>query len=281
MILIADGGSTKTEWSIMSDDEDQRINTQGISPYFHSVHQILEILKGELLPFIGHQKNISEIYYYGTGCTGPATINIVSQALTDLFPSAKIEVTYDLVAAAHALCGYEKGIACILGTGSNSGYYNGREIEKNIPGLGYILGDEGSGAYLGKILTCKYLYRKLEPKLKEKFESTFAVSEDTILERIYSGKLVNRYLASFSMFLSDNREHPQVQDILLCGLGDFFSLHIAEYDESHTVPVHFTGSIAWAYRDILLQLCEDHGFYAGKIIKGPMDGLVEYYKIKK
>jgi N-acetylglucosamine kinase-like BadF-type ATPase len=280
MILIADSGSTKTEWCIVSAEGNMRIKTQGISPYFHTSEDICRILLEELMPSLPEPQKVTEIFYYGTGCTADATINVVRDALSQLFANAKSQITYDLIAAAHALCGSEKGIACILGTGSNSGYYNGHEIERNIPGLGYILGDEGSGAYMGKLLACEYLYDRLDRKLEEKFEEKFMVDKHTLLDKVYSSSLANRLLASFSRFISDNRGHPEIDKILFRGLDDFFSIHIAEYKESKSVPVHFTGSIAWAYRDILRELCKKYSFECGNIIREPMDGLLHYYQQK-
>jgi N-acetylglucosamine kinase-like BadF-type ATPase len=276
-MLIADSGSTKTEWCVLAPNGNTRIKTQGISPYFLNTKDICKLLENDLLPQIADPKKINAIYYYGTGCTAPVMNKIVEDALVTLFPSAKINIAYDLVAAAHALCGKSKGIACVLGTGSSSGYYNGSEIERDIPGLGYILGDEGSGAYLGKLLCTSFLYGRLDEKLSLDFSSAFKVSKDSLLEKIYSSPHANRLLASFSIFLSENRSHPMIEAIIKRGLGDFFSVHISSYTESKKYPVHFTGSIAWHYADMIRVICDEYGFECGKIIKEPMDGLLEYH----
>jgi N-acetylglucosamine kinase-like BadF-type ATPase len=280
MILIADSGSTKSEWGILSGHDTEFIRTQGISPYFLNTDQIKILLQQELLPGIPDPADISEIYYYGTGCTAPGTISIVFNALTVLFPAATIHITYDLLAPAHALCGGNKGIACILGTGSNSCYYNGEKVEKNIPGLGYILGDEGGGAYLGKMIIAEFLYGNLDEELDRVFEERFGIDKDTLLEKVYSSSLPNRFLALFSLFFSEHRGHPAIEKLLKQGLDDFFTKHIMKYAESKNVPIHFTGSIAWAYRDILLELCKNHGFQLGKIVKEPMKDLVNYHREK-
>ena len=277
MVLIADGGATKTEWCILSATGNKRIKTQGISPYFLNSVQIAELIRSELLPALQQQLNISYIYYYGTGCTAPQTTKVIADALEDLFPGARIEVSYDLVGAAHALCGNKEGIVCILGTGSSSGYYNGKAIEKNIPGLGYVLGDEGSGAYLGKMFAAQYLYDKIDSGLKISFEQEFDLTPDTLLYKIYSGTFVNTLFASFSYFLSRNREHPEVNRILKKGICDFFAIHLSEYEQRYRVPVHFTGSISWTYSDMIRQLCREYEFTCGKIIKEPMDDLLDYY----
>ena len=280
MLLIADSGATKTEWCAVSASGNERVKTQGISPYFHTPVQIAELLRSELLPHLP-QSDVSRIFYYGTGCTSPQTAKVVTDALKVLFPAASINVSYDLVGAAHALCGNSEGIACILGTGSSSGYYNGRSIEKNIAGLGYVLGDEGSGAYIGKMFAAQYLYGKLDKDLADSFEKEFNVTPDTLLSKIYSEPFANRLLASYSYFLHANRRHPQVEIILKKGLGDFFAIHISEYEQCKRVPVHFTGSISFVYRDIIMQLCKEFGFTCGNIIKEPMDGLLEYYQQQK
>jgi glucosamine kinase len=278
LILIADGGSTKTEWSVLSATGTRKIITQGISPYFLNTDQIRLLLEQELLVNLADAKNIQQVFYYGTGCTSPHTVSIVYNALTTLFPGAPIHIDYDLVAAAHALCGKSEGIACILGTGSNSCYYNGNKIELNSPGLGFILGDEGSGAHLGKKIIAAYLYGKLDNQLEEVFQNRFTVNKDSLLESIYTAALPNRYLASYSIFFSEHRGHPHLEKLLTEGLDDFFKVHISTYPQSILVPVHFTGSIAWGYRDVLVELCKKYNFTPGKIIKEPMNGLVGYYR---
>lgn len=278
MILIADSGATKTEWCIISASGNKRIKTQGISPYFLNSQQVAELIRSELLSAVGEQLNISDIYYYGTGCTAPQTSKVIADALGKVFPQAKINVSYDLFAAAHALCGSNPGIACILGTGSSSGYYDGKAIKKDIAGIGYVLGDEGSGAYLGKLFAAQYLYNKIEAELKFSFEKQLDVNPDRLLYKIYSEPFANRFFASFSYFLSDNREHPQVSVILEKGIRDFFDIHLCEYEQRHDVPIHFTGSISVTYSDIIRQLCTENNFTCGNIIKEPMDSLIDYYR---
>ncbi len=277
VILIADGGATKTEWCVLSASGVKKIKTPGISPYFLNTDQIVQLLRSQLLPEIQQPENIADIHYYGTGCTAPQTSKVIADALEDLFPEANTEVSYDLVGAAHALCGNDAGIACILGTGSSSGYYNGKGIEKNIPGLGYVLGDEGSGAYLGKMFATHYLYNKIDTDLRLSFEHEFDLTPDTLLYKVYSEPFANQFFASFSHFLSRNMNHPQLSVILRKGINDFFDIHLSEYDQRHHVPVHFTGSISTVYSDIIRQLCSEHQFTCGNIMKDPIDGLIDYY----
>lgn len=279
MILIADSGSTKTEWGLLPGTA--TFKTQGISPYFLNTEQIVLLLQRELLPQIPAPENVTEVYYYGTGCTAPATITILYNAMAVLFPLAVIKITYDLVASAHALCGNEKGIVSILGTGSNSCYYNGKEIERNNPGLGYILGDEGSGAYLGKTIIAEYLYGKLDKHLEQAFEEKFDIDKHSLLERVYTSTLPNRFLASFSIFIAEYRGQLQLERLLKDVLDLFFKKHILIYEQCASVPVHFTGSIAWAYQDVLMELCTIYGLKMGRIVKEPMKELMKYYGTKE
>lgn len=185
--------------------------------------------------------NIQEIFYYGTGCANPSNAKIVRKALEALFPEAKIEVTHDLMGAARALCGREKGIACILGTGSNSCFYNGKKIIKNSPGLGYVLGDEGSGAYLGKS-NQYYLYGIFDEELRGRFDLSYTTTPAEILENVYKKPLPNRYLATFTTFLAENRGHYMIENILEDGLNDFFFQHLCRYPEVWKFPCISQGS---------------------------------------
>ncbi|OSZ79928.1 N-acetylglucosamine kinase [Chitinophagaceae bacterium IBVUCB2] len=275
--LIADSGATKAEWCLLNNGKKKTIFTQGISPYFLNTDQIIALLTKELVPKI---KNVSigEVYYYGTGCANPDNAKSVKKAIRKIIPKSKIEVTHDLMAAARALCGKEKGVACILGTGSNSCYYNGKKIVKNSPGLGYVLGDEGSGAYLGKKVIQYYLYDTFDEELKGRFENTYGISSVEILENVYKKPLPNRYLAGFTKFLADNRGHYMIENIIEDGLNDFFFNHLCKYRETWTLPVSFAGSVAFGFKDVLQQLCDSYEFELGKILKNPMDGLVAYHK---
>src|SRR5688572_747733 len=192
-ILIADSGSTKTDWCYIKNGKKKKISTQGISPYFLTGDQIQQLLGKELLPYIKQEP--VKVHFYGTGCANPGNAKTVSRALAFTFPSAKVTVDHDLMAAARALCGTEKGVACILGTGSNSCYFNGKNIMKNSPGLGYVLGDEGSGAYLGKKVIQYFLYKTFEPDLMDRFNAKFNVSSTDILDAVYKQPLPNRYLS--------------------------------------------------------------------------------------
>jgi N-acetylglucosamine kinase-like BadF-type ATPase len=203
---------------------------------------------------------------------------MLRKVLKQLFPGAAVDVQTDLVGAARALCGKSKGIVCILGTGSNSCYYDGRRIVKNSPGLGYILGDEGSGAYLGKKVVQYYLYKTFDEDLQNRFEKKFGITQMEILDRVYKQPLANRYLASFAIFLAENRGHYMVENIIEDGLNDFFFTHLYKYRETWTLPIHFIGSIAFGFRDVLKELCHSYELELGKVVKTPVQGLIDYHR---
>ncbi len=276
--LVADSGSTKTEWCLMDGKQRSTYFTQGISPYFQTSVQIEELVSGELLPQMAAERLPEAVFYYGTGCSGEQSVGIVRKALHAVWPKAKISVDTDLLGAARALCGREPGIASILGTGSNSCYYDGKVIVKNNPGLGFILGDEGSGALLGKKVLQYYLYQTFDEEMRFRFDEKFNVTQEQILDRVYRGPLPNRFLASFTPFLAENRGHYMIENILEDGLNDFFFNHLYKYSESWTAPLHFAGSVAWHFRDILEQLCQLYELQLGRILQNPMDGLTVFHE---
>ncbi|HEX3024208.1 MAG TPA: N-acetylglucosamine kinase [Chitinophagaceae bacterium] len=274
--LIADSGATKCEWCLLQGGKKKTILTQGISPYFLNGQQIISLLQKELLPKL-KLTEVNEIYFYGTGLSNPNNSKIIKLSLKKIFPSAVIEVNTDLLAAARALCGNQKGIACILGTGSNSCYYNGKKIVKNSPGLGYILGDEGSGAYLGKKVIQHYLYNTFDADLMARFDAKFTTNTVEILEKVYKEPLANRYLATFAVFLAENRGHYMIENIIEDGLNDFFFTHLYKFRESWIMPINFIGSVAFGFKDILQELCGTYELELGNVLKKPMDGLVKYH----
>lgn len=277
-ILLADSGATKCEWCLAETKKRTKtVFTQGISPYFLSTPQIETIIRTELLPNFKKVPPIEAIYYYGTGCSNPENVKIVKKAITNSFPGSEVQVSTDLMGAARALCGDEKGIACILGTGSNSCYYNGKKITKNSPGLGYVLGDEGSGAYLGRKVLQYYLYNTFDEELRYKFDAKYATTSVEILENVYKKPLPNRYLASYTLFLAENRGHYMIENIIEDGLNDFFFNHLCKYTESWTLPIHFVGGVSFAFSDIIKELCNSYEFELGTILKNPMEGLTQYH----
>ncbi len=275
--LIADSGSTKAEWCLIDGKKKKTFYTQGLSPYFLSTEQIQKILEQELKTKM-KQVEPDEVFFYGTGCSNPNNVILVKKAIQKVFKKAKISVDHDLMGAAKALCGKEKGIACILGTGSNSCFYNGKKIIKNSPGLGYVLGDEGSGAYLGKKVIQYILYNTFDEDLMDRFKAKFNTNNNEILEAVYKKPLPNRYLANFTIFLAENRGHYMVENIIEDGFNDFFFNHIYKYRESWTLPINFIGSVAFGFKDVLKEMCSSYELQLGTVLKKPMDGLIKYHK---
>jgi glucosamine kinase len=275
--LIADSGSTKCEWCLLTNGRKKTVITQGMSPYFVNSEQVQAILRNELLPKLKGQ-DISIIYYYGTGCLDPQNAKMMKMAIGKVFPGAKVMVENDLTGIAKASCAHKKGIANILGTGSNACYFDGKKIVKNSPGLGYVLGDEGSGAYLGRKVIQYYLYGTFDEDLRYKFDDKYKINASAILEHVYRQPLPNRYLAGFCLFLAENRGHYMIENIIEDGLNDFFFTHLCKFTESWKYPIHFVGSVGYGFRDVIKELCNSYEFELGKILKTPMDGLIDYHR---
>lgn len=275
-ILIADSGATKCEWCLLQNGKKKIIYTQGISPYFLSDLQIENVLRKELVPKL---KNIEvdKVFYYGTGLISTDNVHLMKKVLKKVFVKAKIEATEDMTAAARALCGKGKGMVCNLGTGSFACYFNGKKNEKESAGLGYVLGDEGSGAYLGKKVLQYYLYNTFDEDLRYRFNEKYATNRAEILENIYKKPWPNRYLASFTIFLAENRGHYMVENIIEDGLNDFFFTHLCKFNEVWKFPVHFVGSVAYGFSDVIKELCNTYEFQLGTILKKPMEGLIKFH----
>ena len=278
--IIADSGATKCQWTVVAGKQKKTITTIGISPYFLSTTQIIETIQKGFQKKID-PKIIDAVYFYGTGLSNPLNVTSIKKALKTVFSKAKLDIQTDLVAVARATCQHNKGVACILGTGSNTGYYNGKKIIKNSPGLGYVLGDEGSGAYLGKKVLQYYLYQTFDEELLHSFESKYQISKDQILDAIYKQPLPNRYMASFAQFLSEHRGHYMIENIIEDGINDFFFAHLNKLNESWLHPIHFAGSVAYVFRDVIKQLATAYELEIGKIIKSPMEGLLVYHQQEK
>lgn len=277
-ILIADSGATKTDWCLLQQREIiYRFNTKGISPVFQTENEIAEEISNHVFPQLKDEMP-DAIYFYGSGCI-PEKIESVKRAIQSSFPIDTIEVYSDLVAAAHALCGSKPGIACILGTGSNSCEWNGQEITNQVSPLGFILGDEGSGASMGKLLVGDVLKNQLPKGLKEKFLEQYNLTPAIIIENVYRKPFPSRFLASITPFLLQNIENEAVKGIVEKSFVDFFHRNVMQYNYK-TNDVNFVGSIAYYYTDILHEVAQKEGITIGKINQSPMEGLVEYYKPK-
>ena len=277
MIIVADSGSTKTDWRVISPNGAiDQVVTEGINPFHQRAEDISSIIEKSDLPRIG--RRALEIYFYGAGCNYPDKIALVKDSIKKFFPQSDIYVSHDLIAAARALCGNNEGIACILGTGSNSCYYDGEQIHQAHPSLGYILGDEGSGAYMGKKFMRDYFYDKVPTIIMKKFEDTYQLNTDQILDSIYSKALANRFLASFSTFFKENSQHPYIHGLVYECFYDFIDTHVIPYQNHEDVPTNFVGSIAFHFQDILEKVVIDAGLQFGKVIKSPIVGLATYHQ---
>lgn len=275
MILIADSGSTKTDWCVVEHGQlVQQIFTKGINPFFQTEEEISKEIEETLLSEIKNY-SIDSVFFYGAGCAFPEKIEMVRSAIARHI-NATVEVGSDLLAAARGLCGKESGIACILGTGSNSCFYDGKEIKDNVSPLGYILGDEGSGAVLGRLLVGDCLKNQLSPELKEKFMSQYQLTPAIILDKVYKEPFPNRFLANLSRFLFQNIENPEIHRIVLNGFKAFFIRNVMQYDYQNN-KAHFIGSVAHYYKDILVEAAEELHVQLGTIIKSPMPGLIAFH----
>lgn len=276
MILLADGGSTKVDWRLVEGTKEiKQIYTKGANPFFRSQEDISEEIKAVINPVLNGHK-ISSVHFFGAGCASPEKNKIVRDAIADNIRTSHIEVNSDLVAAAKGLCGTKKGIACILGTGSNSCFYDGEEIVENVSPLGYVLGDEGSGAVLGRLFLGACLKNQLTKGLKEKFLKEFDLTPATILDMVYRQPLANRFLASLSPFLVENIDDKTVYDLVYNAFKDFFVKNVMQYDYKDN-DVHFTGSVAYYYKDLVSKVGADLNIKVGIISQSPMEGLIKYY----
>ncbi|MEO1055145.1 MAG: N-acetylglucosamine kinase [Bacteroidota bacterium] len=277
MILIADSGASKTDWRIIDrDGQISQAKTQGFNPYLQQAEEISTEIGDALLPQI--KTDIDWIYYYGAGCSSEQNINKIKQVLKMYFPDAEIAVHHDLLAAARALCGSDTGIACILGTGANSCLYNGEEIVDNVPALGYALGDEGSGAYIGKRLLSDYLRRDMPAGVGERLEKRFNLTKDDVLEKVYHQPAPSRYLASFAKFVFQNLKEPYLYRLVYDSMSSFFEKNVVKYEGHDQHLVHFTGGIAFYFGNILRQVANDKGIAVRNILESPIAGLTLYHQ---
>lgn len=280
MILIADSGSTKTDWRIIDHENNvQQAKTIGLNPYFQDSDSIANELRQNLLPSIVGE--VTEIYFYGTGCAGEEPCAIVRRGLQAVFPTAHlVEVDSDMLGAARGLCGHQAGIACILGTGSNNCLYDGKNIADKIPSFGFWLGDEGSGGHLGKKAVLAFLHKEMPTDLAEKFAKRYGLTREIVLENAYKKPFPNRYFASFSKFLFDNRNHPFAYQLIYDAFGEFLDKYVAKLPNYNQHKIHFVGSVAFYYNDILRRAAADKGMTIGHIMETPIAGLTLYHKEK-
>lgn len=278
MKLIADSGSTKTDW-VLADNKSswKHYNTVGYNPYFVDTENVYVSLRESLLAMID-VNDVKEIYFYGAGCSTPQRKRTIELALKRAFPNTpNIVVEHDLLGAARAVLRRKPGFVSILGTGTNTCIYDGTAITHNIDSLGYLLGDEGSGAYIGRKIIQNYMRRYFDASLIKQFQEKHLSENEEIFEALYNSLLKNRYLASYAVFAVENKNHPQIQAIVRSCFLDFFTNLVTRYPNYQSYEFNCLGSIGFFFQEILIELVKEHGMKVGKIVQKPIEGLLEYH----
>jgi len=276
MIFIADSGSTKTEWQLISPQSTETILGQGINPYYQNTSDIHQIIQNDLEKWINYQPK--KIYFYGAGCTHPEKNDLIRSGLKAIFPKTKnILIDSDLLGAGRSLSGNRAGIICILGTGTNANFYDGKTFPNYLSSLGFLLGDEGSGAYFGKCLIQDFLRQELPENLAFKFKEKYPISRQELIQKVYRTNFPNQYLAGFIPFLQENLESDYTQKLFEKGFQLFVEKTLSKIENYRNYPVHFMGSIAFHYQEILQKILVNERITIGKIAKTPSKGLRKYH----
>ena len=280
MLCVIEGGSTKADWLISGDSKNfVRLSTIGFNPFFHNSDFVFETLSNNK-ELIAYKDVRIKIHYFGAGCSSKERNNIIADGFKRFFTHATVVVDHDLMASVYATCGDHAGIACILGTGSNSCFFDGKKVHEKNYGLGYILGDEGSGSYYGKKLVTSFLYQLMPGHIYNSFHDTYRLSKDDIIRKVYSEPEPNVWLASFSRFLTDHRYDPFIQQMIKVGMKDFMDLYVSHYDNYKKQPVHFVGSIAYIFKEELKEVAATLSIQVEKIVKQPIDELIKHFLTK-
>jgi glucosamine kinase len=278
MKLIAESGGTKTQWCGVSQSiETEIIATIGLNPNFVTEETISEVLSFEVLPAINNPP-IEEVWFYGAGCSGKAMEKKIISAIGSVIPSAAIRVFSDLTGAARGLLGNKKGYICMIGTGSNSGYYDGRNITANVPPLGFILGDEGSGAAMGKRLLADFLRGIMPQKLADEFRNIYGAEKDEIVSNVYRGVFPSRYIGGFVQFLKEHISDHYCREFVKKAFREFVERNLRLYNTTGKTEIAVTGSVAWHFREILEEVFLENDFIITELIPGPIEGLIRYHK---
>ncbi|NEP56961.1 MAG: ATPase [Symploca sp. SIO2G7] len=277
MKLIADSGSTKTNWVLVKDGEVKKtIRTIGLNPYFHTKESIIAVVEDEILPTVDIQ-HLASIHFYGAGCSSEKPVSLIQESFKRVFQDVPIEVEHDLLAAARALCGKKPGLASILGTGANTCYYDGKQILKRVRALGFILGDEGSGSYMGKRFIKDYLHDEVPEEVRLMFAQDFKLTDADIHNSVYKNPMPNRFLASFAAYISQHKDIPYFQELILSGFDDFIQKHILRFEESRTSPINIIGAIGYLNRELLEEAAAKYQIQVGLVIQDPMENLIKFH----
>lgn len=279
MILIADGGSTKADWIAINSDKSEafRVRTLGLNPAVVAEEELNNRIVN-MFQLMSVKEDVTEIHFYGAGCGTPKPAKILEAILQAIFVNAKIYVAEDMLAAVYAATGTTPALVCILGTGSNSCFFDGQNVIMNTPSLGYILMDEASGNYFGKVLLREYYYNKMPKHMAQKFEAEFNLDADDIKQNLYRKPNPNMYLASFAKFMFDFKEAPYIHKIIRNGFKEFFEYRVLPFDKTSETPLYFIGSIAFYFREILEEVALKYDLKITDVIQRPIDNLLEHHR---
>lgn len=279
MILIADGGSTKADWIALDNSKSEafRVRTLGLNPAVVAEEELKNRIIN-MFQLINIKDEVTEIHFYGAGCGTPKPVKILYDVLKSIFINAKINIAEDMLAAVYAASGKEPAIVCILGTGSNSCYFDGEKMHMKSASLGYVLMDEASGNYFGKLLIREYYYNKMPKAIAEKFEQEFNLDADYIKENLYRKSNPNMYLASFAAFMFEFKEEKYIKRIIKRGFQEFFKYRVLPFEKDVNTPLYFIGSIAYYFREILEKVAKKNKLKVTDVIQRPIDNLLAYHK---
>ncbi len=277
MILIADSGGSKTDWRLIDKKGVVgQASAPGFNPYYQPIEDLKKAVQELLLPKINDP--VTKIFFYGAGVSSVKNQLTIKSAFLEFFPEAHIEIGWDLLAAARALCGHEPGIACIMGTGSNSCLYDGSTIIGNVANLGWILADEGSGANIGRKFLVDYLREVMPEHLRLQFKERYPLTREEFLEKVYQQERPSAFLASFTRFIFQHLAEPYCYKLIYNSFAEFYENNVMKYENYQHLKVHFTGSIAFYFSDILRQVANDKGITVKNILEGPIAGLTLYHQ---
>ncbi|MBO7618812.1 MAG: hypothetical protein J6T22_16645 [Bacteroidales bacterium] len=274
MWLIIDAGSTKMEWMLMEGNAVvRRFTTEGFNPNYSDRQCLVETCRGASL-----QNKIQSIHYYGTGCGNEQNCQLIKDVFLQRFPDAEIHVTHDLMAACHAVLGHEKGIACILGTGSNSCLYDGENILEKAVSLGYLVGDEGSGMHIGREVVRAYFYGFMPEDLRFQFDAEYHLELKDFIHRLYHEGQPSKYLATFAKYAGENQAHPYMHGLVKSCFKAFIEAFILCYENCKSLKISFIGSVAFHFKNLLEESLNEFGLTMGEVMQAPAEGLIKYYQ---
>jgi len=280
MIIIADSGGSKTDWRLLnSNNSIGQANTAGFNPYYQPIEHLDKMVSESIAPIV--KEEVSTIFFYGSGVSSEKNQKVIKEVFLKYFPKATVEIGWDLLAAARALCGHEPGIACIIGTGSNSCLYDGKDITGNIANLGWILADEASGANIGKKFLVDYLRKKFPASLEKAFAERFPFTREEFLEKVYQHEKPSAFLASFMRFIFQHLKEQYCYQLVYDSFAEFYDNNVIPYPNSKNLKVHFTGSVSFYFSDILRQVANDKGITVKNILESPIAGLTLYHSERR